>query len=112
MIEDMLGKLEEQKLEEMKEKEYCDKEMKKATEKKDTLEDSLADMKSRMDTHAAQVARSTNDIKDWQGELAAISKEQAELDGLRQQQHQAYAATVADLQQALSGVRSAMDVLR
>ena len=45
-------------------------------------------------------------------ELAALAKEQAEMDKVRQEQNAAYLEARADLELGLSGVRKALEVLR
>ena len=47
-----------------------------------------------------------------QAQLAALAKEQAEMDSIRSEQHADYTKAKADLELGLSGVGKALDVLR
>jgi len=51
-------------------------------------------------------------VKELQAELAALAKEQAEMDKIRAEQNAAYKDAKADLELGLSGVGQALDVLR
>jgi hypothetical protein len=52
------------------------------------------------------------EVKVLQGEIAAIVKNQAEMDKIREEEHAAYLEAKADLELGLSGVRKALGVLR
>merc|ERR1719399_2716782 len=51
-------------------------------------------------------------MKELQAELAALAKEQAEMDKIRAEQNAAFVDAKADLELGLSGVGKALDVLR
>jgi len=51
-------------------------------------------------------------VKELQADLAAIAKQQAELDSIRSTEHADYKTAKADLEQGLAGVRRALEVLR
>merc|ERR1719510_559811 len=86
--------------------------MAKTEAKKGELEADIGKMTSKIDQAAAKSAQLQEDIKVMESELAALAKEQAELDKFRQDSNAAYTTAKADLEQGLSGVRKALDVLR
>merc|ERR1712066_660771 len=51
-------------------------------------------------------------IAELQNELSALAKEQAEMDKIRQEEHEDFVTAKADLELGLSGVRKALTVLR
>merc|ERR1712107_732711 len=53
-----------------------------------------------------------DDVKEAQADLAALSKQQAEMDTIRREENAAYTQAKADLELGLSGVRKALEVLR
>merc|ERR1719506_2077398 len=61
---------------------------------------------------AAASAQLKEEVKELQAELAALLKEQAEMDKIRAEQNAAYKDAKADLELGLSGVGQALDVLR
>merc|ERR1740139_1678621 len=69
-------------------------------------------MTSRIDRAAAKSAQLKEEIQTLEAELGALSKEQAEMDRIRQESHAAYGTAKSDLELGLSGVRNALDVLR
>merc|ERR1719461_589267 len=69
-------------------------------------------MTSRIDKATARAAQLKEELKTLEGELAALAKEQAEMDSIRHEQHEDYTVAKADLELGLSGVRKALDVLR
>merc|ERR1719168_542023 len=69
-------------------------------------------MTSKIDTAAAKSAQLKVEIKELESELAALAKEQAEMDKLRQETHADYETAKADLELGLTGVRKALSVLR
>merc|ERR1712012_85355 len=69
-------------------------------------------MTSRIDKATARAAQLKEELKTLEGELAALAKEQAEMDSIRHEEHEDYTVAKADLELGLSGVRKALDVLR
>merc|ERR1719158_445500 len=69
-------------------------------------------MTSRIDQAAAKSAALKATVKEDQAELAALAKEQAEMDKIRQESHADYVQAKADLEQGLVGIRQALTVLR
>mmetsp|Transcript_77806 Transcript_77806/g.195672 ORF Transcript_77806/g.195672 Transcript_77806/m.195672 type:complete len:250 (-) Transcript_77806:95-844(-) len=69
-------------------------------------------MTSKIDTAAAKSAQLKEEIKELEAELAALTKDQAEMDKIRQETHADYETAKADLELGLSGVRKALGVLR
>jgi len=112
LIEDMIAKLERQAHEEAEEKAYCDEQMANTEAKKGDLEDDIEKMTAKIDTAASRSAELKDEVKVLQKELAALSKEQAEMDKIRQETHADYVQAKADLELGLNGVRRALQVLR
>jgi len=112
LIQDMIAKLEKEAGDATTEKAYCDEQMEKTEAKKSDLEDDIAKMTSKIDQSTAKSAQLKEEIQVLQGELALLTKEQAELDGIRQERHDVYVEDKSDLEFGLSGVRKALEVLR
>jgi hypothetical protein len=112
LITDMIAKLEKEAEEDATEKAYCDEEMGKTEAKKGDLEDTVAKLTSKIDKAAATSAKRKAEVKELQKELAALAKEQAEMDQIRSDENAAYLKAKADDELALSGVQKALSVLR
>jgi chromosome segregation ATPase len=108
----MIAKLETEASADATEKAYCDEQMAKTQAKKDDLDSDIAKLTSKIDQAAAKSAGLKSDVKELQGQLAALAKEQAEMDQIRQESHADYVQAKADLELGLSGVRKALGVLR
>jgi len=112
LISDLIGKLESEAGAEATEKAYCDDEMAKTEEKKGELEEDISKLTAKIDQSSAQSAGLKADVKELHSELAALAKQQAEMDKIRQDEHAAYVEAKADLTEGLEGVRKALRVLR
>jgi len=112
LISEMIAKLMKEANDEADEKAYCDDEMKKTTEKKGELDDEVADLSAKIDNAAAASERLKDEVKELQGELAALSQLQSQMDKAREETHGSYVEAKADLEQGLDGVRKAMSMLR
>merc|ERR1719382_1621840 len=69
-------------------------------------------MTSKIDTAAAKSAQLKQEVKQLEDELSVLTKEQAEMDKIRQEEHQDFVTAKADLELGLKGVRKALSVLR
>jgi hypothetical protein len=112
LITDMISKLEEEAGAEAAEKAYCDKEMSETESKKEELDMAISKLTSKIDKDAAKSAELKADVKELQSELAALAKQQADMDLMRKEEEAAYIQAKADLEQGLAGVRKALVVLR
>jgi len=112
LIQDMIAKLEKEAAEEATEKAYCDEEMSKTTAKKEELEADLSKLTTQIDQAVSRSTELKEEVSALQAELAAMAKEQADYDKVRQEDHAVYLEQKADLELALGGMRKALDVLR
>merc|ERR1719468_866852 len=112
LINDMIAKLEQEAEEDATEKAYCDEEMAKTEAKKQELDDEIEKLTSKIDQNAAKSAQLKEEVKAAQESLAALAKEQAEMDKLRQEQNANYKIAKADLELGLGGVQKALEKLR
>jgi len=112
LIQDMIARLESEAGADATEKAYCDEQLAKTKEKKGELEADIAKMTSRIDKAAARSAQLKEDVQTLEAELAALARDQAEMDRIRQESHADYETAKADLELGLSGVRKAMGLLR
>jgi chromosome segregation ATPase len=97
LIEEMIAKLMKEAAAEASEKAYCDEQMARTEAKKAELEDDTAKLTSKIDKAAAKSAGLKADVKELQGELAALAKMQAEMDSMRMEERTNYAQAKSDL---------------
>merc|ERR1712060_1048520 len=112
LISAMIAKLEKEADAEATEKAWCDEQIAKTEEKKTDLEADIAKLTSKIDVAAAKSADLKSQVKELQAELAALTKLQAEMDRIRQEEHAAFVQAKADLELGLQGVRQAIAILR
>jgi len=112
LITDMIEKLEKEAEEDAAEKAYCDEEMAKTEAKQSELQSEIEKLTTKIEQDAAKSTGLKDDVKELQGELAALAKEQAEMDKIRGEQHANYAAAKEDLELGLGGVQKALEKLR
>jgi len=112
LISDMISKLQSDAQSEASHKEYCDKEMGESKAKMDELSANIDRLSAKKDKAVAMSAKLKGEASELQAELAVISRSQSEADKLRSQEHKAFVTAKADLEQGISGVRAALEVLR
>merc|ERR1719487_2424363 len=112
MILDDIEQLKREAENDATEKSYCDEELAKTEAKKVELDGDIAKLTSKIDRAASQSAQVKEEVAEAQETLAAISKEQVELDSIRQEQNADYKAAKADLEAGIAGVGKALTVLR
>merc|ERR1719478_441699 len=112
LIQDMIAKLEGEAKSEATEKAYCDDELSKTTAKKNELDTEIAKLTTKIDRASAHSSALKGEVAELQAELATMEKEQGDNTKWRQDEHADYLVAKADLEQGLSGVRKALEVLR
>merc|ERR1719401_602085 len=112
LIQDMIMKLEAEAQSEATEKAWCDEQLAKTEEKKQELDDDISKLTSKIDVASSRSASLKAEVKELQGELAALAKLQAEMDKIRSETHADYMTAKAELEEGLAGVRKALDLLR
>lgn len=112
LITSLIERLQKEAAEEASEKAYCDEELAKTEAKQSELEDDLAKLGAKLDKAVASSAKLKEDVKELEGELALLAKEQMESDKIRTDEHDAYVAARKDLELGLLGIGKALDVLR
>jgi len=112
LIQDMIAKLEKEAEADATEKAYCDEELAKTEAKKQELDAEIAKLTTKIDQDAAKSTGLKDDVKELQEELAALAKQQAEMDALRQEQNADYLVAKKDLELGLGGVQKALEKLR
>merc|ERR1719217_1652476 len=112
MIQDMIVKLEEEAKSEATEKAYCDEELSKSTAKKADLDEAIAKLSTKIDQASSDSAELKAEVKALQEELATMEKEQGDNTKWRADEHAEYLVAKKDLEDGVSGVRKALDVLR
>jgi len=112
MILDDIAALEKQAEEDATEKAYCDEELAKTEAKKVELDDDIAAVSAKIDRAASQSAQIKEEVAEAQESLAAIAKQQAEMDTIRREQNADYKVAKSDLEAGIAGVEKALTVLR
>jgi len=112
LIKDLIAKLEKKAQEDATEKAYCDEQLAATSTKESDLEDALKKLKAQLDRKTAKFADVKDDVAEMQAELAQMAKDQAKLDKVREDEHAAFVAEKADLDQGIQGLREAMGLLR
>merc|ERR1719201_2169329 len=112
LIGDMIAKLEKEAEADATEKAYCDEEMAKTEAKKADLEATVSKLTAKIDQDAATSAKRKEEAKELQARLAALAKEQAEMDQIRAEENADYLQAKQDLELGLSGVQKALNLLR
>jgi len=112
LIQDMIEKLQNEAKSAATEKAYCDDQMSKTEEKKSELEDDVARLTAKIDTKRAKSAEMNGDVKELQEELAALAKENFEINNVREEMHASFVTAQADLKLGLQGLSQALRKLR
>merc|ERR1719277_2463939 len=80
--------------------------------KKSELDTTIAKLTSKIDKSAARSSALKGEVAELEKELAALAKMQAEMDKIRQEELADFTVAKTELEQGLTGVRKALDVLR
>jgi len=112
LIAEMIEKLEKEAQADASHKAYCDKELKYAGEKKDKRVSEIEKLTTQIDADSAKSAQLTEEVATLQKELQEITASQAKLDQIRSQEKEDYKEIKADLELGISGVKTALKILR
>jgi chromosome segregation ATPase len=112
LISQLITKLENEAATTASEKAYCDEQMSKTEAKKGELSYDTEKLSTKIDQAEATSAGLKEDVKELQAELASLAKLQADMDKNRAGSHADYTKAKEDLETGLSGVRSALGLLR
>jgi len=112
LISSMINKLNKEAGEDATEKAYCDEEMAKTKVKNSDLEDTVEKLSTKIAKAVSKSGELKEEVTELQNELSVLTKEQASMDKIRNEDHVAHVAAKADLEQGLNGVRKALSVLR
>jgi len=112
LIAGMIEKLEKEAQADASHKAYCDKELKYAGEKKDKRVSEIEKLATQIDADSAKSAQLKEEVATLQKELLEITASQAKLDQIRNQEKEDYKEIKADLELGISGVKTALKILR
>merc|ERR1719240_1013986 len=112
LITDMITKLMNEAAAEASEKAYCDEEMAKTKAKKEELTDEIEKLTTKIDSDSSASERLKAEVKDLQKALADLADQQAEMDKVREETNAAYVIAKKDLEDGITGVQGALEVLR
>lgn len=112
LIQDMISKLVNEAQEEASQKAFCDKETSTNEAKRNKLQAEESKLNTRVEKATADIGSLKQETAELNAALAHTAKSQMESDKLRAQEHEEYLKAKADFEQGLSGVRTALKVLR
>lgn len=108
MIADMITKLEMASQSDTTEKAFCDEQLAKSHASKSSLEGAMEKHNAKSDESSAHAEELADQLKDTQAELAALARNQAQLETILQEGQASYARSKEVLEGALESVRHAM----
>jgi len=111
LIEDMIERLLKEAEAEAGQKAFCDRELSKTEKKKKTNTAEIDKLSSKVASEEARIAKLTEEIGDLEKELADLAASQAELDAMRQQEHEEFLEAKKDYSEGLEGVQMALKIL-
>merc|ERR1719487_3123743 len=112
LIKEMIERLLEEAQKEANHKAYCDEEMAQTQTKKDDLEETMGKLSTKIDKMTSQIAQLKEEVAALQEELAQLAKAQAEMDALRQKEHEQYLSDKKELEEGIEGLQMALKILR
>jgi len=112
LISDMISKLVKEAEGEATEKAYCDEQLATTEAKKAELDDTVAKLTNKIDRAASSSTSLKEEVTQLEADLAALAKQQAEMDSIRGEESANFKVAKADLSQGLGGVQKALSMLR
>merc|ERR1719267_498479 len=112
LIKEMIERLMADAEADANQKAYCDKEMAETNTKKDEKTDELAKLNAAIDRMAARSAQLKDEVAALQKELADLAATQAEMDKIRQEEHEIFSTNKPEMEEGIEGVKLALKILR
>merc|ERR1719163_966493 len=112
LIKEMIERLLKEAEAEASHKAYCDEEMAETKEKKEDLDATMEKLNTKIDKWTAEITKLKEEVATLQAELAALAKAQAEMDALRQKEHEEYVIVKKELEDGIEGITMVLKVLR
>jgi len=112
LISDMIGRLEDDAADDASHKAYCDKELAETNEKKADKTTVIEKVSTSIDQKSASSTKLKEEVAVLQKELAELAASQAQMDKLRQEEHDLFLKNKADMEAGLAGIKLALKVLR
>merc|ERR1719305_239304 len=97
---------------EAKQKAYCDKELAETNTKKEEKTDEIAKLNAAIDRMTARSAQLKDEVAALQKQLAELAATQAEMDKIRQEEHEIYTTNRPEMEEGVEGVKLALKILR
>merc|ERR1712060_599295 len=111
LIAEMIEALEAEASADAAHKAYCDKELAESNTKKTEKTNEIKKLTTRIDRQTAHSAQLKEEVAALQMALAKLAKSQAEMDRIRQEEKDAFTASKAELDKALTGIKMALKIL-
>lgn len=112
MLQDLVDKLVAEAGEEADHKAWCDKETSESTEKIADHRSTLEKLQARLDKAEAAIAQHTESIAATEAQLAALAKQQMEMDQMRHDEKATFEKAQKDYSDGIEGLNMALQVLR
>merc|ERR1719281_2062690 len=112
LIKEMIERLQADAEADAAQKAYCDKELAETNTKKDEKTDEIAKLNAAIDRMSARSAQLKDEVAALQKELAELAATQAEMDKIRQEEHEVYTTNRPEMEEGLEGVKLALKILR
>jgi hypothetical protein len=112
LINEMIDKLMKEAEAEASHKAYCDEEMAKTKQQKDELNEDITKKTSKIDTASARSAQLKEEVALLQKELADLAKLTEEMNKARDEEKALFETESAELEQGITGIQGALQVLR
>lgn len=112
LISDMIDRLEASSSADASHKAYCDEELSESRAKQTEKTALIDKLSTKIDQMTSRSAQLKEEVAALEKSLAAIAKAQAEADLLRQEEHAAFTANKAEMEQGIEGVETAIKIIR
>merc|ERR1740117_281553 len=111
LVTDMITKMEAEAEADATEKGFCDKELAETNAKKDDKTAEIEKLTAKIDKMTSKSKILGTEVAALQEQLGALTKSQADMDKIRQEEKADFAASEAELSKGLAGIQTALKVL-